>query len=290
MSKSLTMIAISEYYDIMNVENGTPSAFQVDNLPAVIKDGFDTNPFLGFSNSSNLTQPTETISGKLMANGINSNISIDEDGNVLCYPPNAFVPYWTRIIFRNFDYTVQPTDSSAYKSIVGNTKEINFTGNVRIPQNARVEMGFDMYDPDNPENMIYTTQPADPSQPGGYILATNNIDLPLTTTTGSIKDYENVPVFLKFDEYPSRSKVIFSQCDKTRNPDVSFTFGYPKGSTEPIKLNLSLSANPPIYNKANHQAATPMKHYNNNLKLEDIQNLFKSCYWSIEWQYIPESH
>ena len=263
------MIAISEFYDIMNVENETPSAFQVDNLPTVIKDGFDTNPFLGFSNS-NMTQSTETIAGKMMANGINSNISIDEKGNILCYPPNAFVPYWSRIIFRNFDYTVQPTNDSAYKSIVGN----EFIGSLSLEQ-ASGTFGFSLYDA-NSTTKKYQTNPNGEDTTGTF-----DFDAPIDIT---IKSYDNVPVFLKFDEYPSRSKVIFSQCDKTRNPDVSFTFGYPKGSTEPIKLNLSLSANPPTYN------GSPMKKYNNNLNLTDITNLFKSCYWSIEWQYIPESH
>ena len=263
------MIAISEYYDIMNVENGSPSAFQVDNLPAVIKDGFDKNPFLGFSNG-NMTQPTETISGKMMANGINSNISIDNDGNVLCYPPNAYVPYWTRIIFRNFDYTVQPTNSSAYKDIIGN----DYKGSI-YAGSVMANFEFNLYE--NSATAKYSTIPQGSSDTSGAFAFNDDFDI-------TIKSYDNVPVFLKFDEYPSRSKVIFSQCDKTRNPDVSFTFGYPKGSTEPIKLNLSLSANPPVYN------GTPMKKYNNNLKLEDIQNLFKSCYWSIEWQYIPNQN
>lgn len=263
------MTRINEYYDIMNIENDPSHAFQVDSLPAAIKNGFDTNPFLGFSNGD-LTQSTDTIAGKIMSNGINSNISIDDKGNILCYPPNAYVPYWTRIIFRNFDYTIQPQASSAYKDIIGN----EYVGQLDFA-NVMANFEFNLYEGSNEK---YSTIPQGSTDTSGAFAFNENIDL-------KIKSYENVPVFLKFDEYPSRSKVIFSQCDKTRNPDISFTFGYPKGSTEPIKLNLSLSANPPTYNKLDHSSA--MKKYNNNLTLDEISKLFKSCYWSIEWQYDP---
>ena len=77
--------------------------------------------------------------------------------------------------------------------------------------------------------------------------------------------------------------MIFSGVDRTRNPDVEFRFSYRKGQMEPLKLNLSLSANIPV-NDINSSDK-----YNQNLKYSDIKKLLKSCYWCIEWVYEYES-
>lgn len=251
------MTRIVEFYDIMNIENKAAPEMHVDSLPTNIKDGFETNPFLGFSNS-NMTQSTVTVAGKHMADGINTNISIDAEGNILCYPPNAYVPYWSRIVFKKFDYNIQPAATSAYKDIIGN----EYDGQVGL-LGLRGTFEFELYEPDS--TLKYTTESS------AAFSFSDNAKLKL-------KSYDSVPVFLKFDEYTSRSKVVKTKQHEDFD-DVSFTFGYPKGSTEPIKLNLSLSANPPVYNGT----PTPKK-YNNNLTLDEISKLFKSCYWSIEWQ------
>ena len=266
---------VNEYYDLFDVLNATPAQQFTGNTGNDIAYSFDTNPFLGFSNGP-LTQSTTQVGIKHFAAGAKENIRVDPNGDIWCFPPDVHVSYWSRVIFRNFDYTVQPAVDSAYKDILGNTKSISFTGNVKIPKNTPLELGFNLYNSDG-TTLTYTTQSSDPTTPGGYIVAAStDIDLPLTTTSGTIKDYEFVPVFLKFDEYPSHSKVIFSQCDKTRNPDVEFTFGYPKGTHEPVKLNISLSANTTCRNNNNI--------YNRNLNATEMEKLFKSCYWSIEWQ------
>ena len=274
-------IRISEYYDLFDVKvkiSGTEPSAQADqiktaNLPNDVKDTHDTNTFSGFSNWTNFnTQQVDRynpnvaqvasveITGQHKAPQAITNIDVLENGDIICYPPNVSVPYWNKIIFRNYDYMVQPdTLDSKYKDWVE-----GYTNSYQSVYPAYIYSSADMY-PDNTDPPVHDA-----------------------TRTGKIYDYSNVPIFLKYDMYPSRSKVIFSSVDKTRNPDIEYNFGYHHGQMEPIKLNLSVSCNNPILE---HSATAPYNtyQYNGNLTRTEIGRLLVKCYWSIEWIYERET-
>ena len=128
-------------------------------------------------------------------------------------------------------------------------------------------------------NEIGTAYPSYIENDGHSGYKPSNTDMDVFNST--ILDYKEVPIFLKYDEYRSRSKVIFSSVDKTRNPDIEHKFGYQYGQMSPIKLNLALSCNNPITDGTYN--------YNHNLDKDTISKIFKKCYWSIEWVYERES-
>lgn len=294
MSKT---IRVNEYYDLFDVKDvfGGSTTAAPTNIPNNIKDSNEYNSFRGFSNwedfiANNLTLDTlhppnripvniVEISGKYKSPQATSSIKVDENGDIWCYPPNVSVPYWSRIIFRNFDYNIQPSNLGKYYLTLGNIASNQIIQNVypMIKSNS-VETG-------NPAQDVFMPLPAELwkiDNSDGSIDSNPDLQYDFTnvdgiTRIGRILDYNKVPLFLRFDEYPSRSKVIFSSCDKTRNPDIEFSFSYHKGQMEPIKLNLSLSANVPINDFNTNDK------YNQNLSKEDIENILKSCYWCIEW-------
>ena len=327
MSKT---IRVNEYYDLFDVITTSGSTTTAPtNIPNNIKDSNEYNSFRGFSNwedfkANNLTLDTlhppnripvniVEISGKYKSPQATSSIKVDENGDIWCYPPNVSVPYWSRIIFRNFDYKINETEetkdrlipdrktydiSGAYtmspwtdddgfipKFIIVEITQNDVDNNWTTPDGYHPLAGEKIYlqlwgidiattykvgdVPAYPENFPDRFEDKDYSELTGFPL-----DLKLS---GTSKDYSNSPLFLRFDEYPSRSKVIFSSCDKTRNPDIEFSFSYHKGQMEPIKLNLSLSANVPV-----NDFTTGGK-YNQNLSKSDIEDILKSCYWCIEW-------
>lgn len=261
-------VRVNEYYDLFNilVKPSTDELSVMDGvLPRVIKATEQTNPFSGFWNDNNfanenrtLTTPPATytannvivISGKVKAPQAVNALHLDDDGNIWCYPPNVSVPYWNKIIFRNYDYTINDSTSNAY------AQQFIDSGTFENPDD-------DVNDDQN--QLVYTVVKGD--------------NLPSI----EIHHYDQCPLFLRFDQYPSRSKVIFSGCDKTRNPDIEFKFSYHHGQMEPIKLNLSLSASNPIYDE------TSKNKYNYNLNVSQITDLLTKCYWCIEWIYEPES-
>lgn len=248
-------VRISEYYDIYDVKVDTTldsvALNHTEQLPKGIKDTHRTNPFRGFSNWSNFAannpQNIIQIAGKVKAPQAITNIRIDENGDIWCYPPNVSVPYWNKIIFRNFDYYYNHTNTNKYEHF---TELFCSTSNVSYPT-------YDL------------TEDA----------ATPNDEDPLEIVQINT-EFQEIPIFLKYDEYPSRSKVIFSSVDKTRNPDIEHRFGYHKGQMEPIKLNMSFTCNNPITDGTDH--------YNWNLTRDDINDILIKCYWSIEWIYEPE--
>lgn len=272
-------VRVSEYYDVFDVKKLIANPYTVTTitdrqLPTGITDTNNTNTFNGFSNWSNFssqsTKPNDysgaqtqgtanpanniqassvAITGQSKAPQVIANIRIDENGDIWCYPPNVSVPHWTKVIFRNYDYNCDVHASTHYNAYL-----TSFHKEFTYESPNMVQDGSDYKpDPDSTE----------------------------TITDNKITDYESIPVFLKFDEYPSRSKVIFSKVDKTRNPDIEFRFGYAKGQMEPIKVNLSFSCNTP----STDQTYT----YNRNLTRDEIEKLFNKCYWSIEWVYERES-
>ena len=247
-------VRINEYYDIYDVKvdtvQDTIALNHTEQLPKGITDTNQTNPFRGFSNwkdfDANNPYNIERIRDKVKASQAITNINIDENGDIWCYPPNVSVPYWNKIIFRNFDYYYNEKYTSKYKTFAN---LFSNSSDVIYPTYALTE---DAATPD-PFSLLKLTQ--------------------------KNSEYQEIPIFLKYDEYPSRSKVIFSSVDKTRDTDIEHRFGYHKGQMEPIKLNMSFSCNNPITDGTDH--------YNWNLTRSDINALLVKCYWSIEWIYEP---
>ena len=269
MTKS---IRVNEYYSLFNVHS---NMFDVVNIPNGIMPSNEYNSFHGFNNfptsdASSSIQPYnvnnsqyQEIVGKYKSPQANSPLFIvdnkDAPADILCYPPNVSVPYWTKIIFRNFDYTINTGENNDFVSLLTYDEEIVFSTN---------DLEFDLQGDIDTE-----TEEAPDYSFNNTVINNGN-----GSFTGRITKWDKANVFLKFDEYQSRSKVIFSGCDKTRNPDIEFNFGYQKGQMEPVKLNLSLSAGIPV---VDHNS--PYYKYNQSLNYADLQNVFKSCYWCIEW-------
>ena len=251
-------VRISEYYDIFDVRvqisDDAIDSIMDKSLPTEIRDTGKTNPFSGFSNwpNFNTSNPNNSavITGQHKAPQAVANIEVDKDGNIWCYPPNVSVPYWNKIIFRNYDYQIQCQQVNKYNPYL-----LSFLNDISIVYPSYVPDGNNGYKPKD------------------------GVDVALVPA--SIMNYNEAPLFLKFDEYRSRSKVIFSSVDKTRNPDIEHKFGYHHGSMEPIKLNLSFSCNSP------QRDAT--YEYNYNLDRDAIERILTKCYWSIEWVYERET-
>lgn len=279
-------IHVNEYYDLFDIKtvSGSISSALTD-VPSTIRDTQMTNPFRGFWNNDQYNTQQKPydiapITGQIKSPQAQNSLRVETNGDIWCYPPNVSVPYWSRIIFRNYDYNINPQYSSMYlmlSSMASNTIIRNtypFIENVVDNVPTQVPIPADLWGVDNTDGSI------DPNP----IFKHDFSDVSGISSTDRFLNFSRIPLFLRFDEYPSRSKVIFSKCDKTRNPDIEFRFAYKKGQMEPIKLNLSLSANVAI-----RDPSTPANTYNQNLNKATIQSLLKSCYWCIEWIYEPET-
>lgn len=290
------VIKVNEYYDLFDIKNITTTSTSeprtgtlanLTNVPSAIKDTHQYNPFRGFwnndqYNTQQLTKDIAPITGQIKSPQAQNSLRVDDNGDIWCYPPNVSVPYWSRIIFRNYDYEFSNYPTGDYAEIVELKGEKLFRY-----QQAPItrEAATDAYVPIpvtlwNEDNETGTIDERTQFKQDYSVNGVEGVEL-----YGFTYDYSHIPLFLRFDEYPSRSKVIFSECDKTRNPDIDYRFAYQKGQMEPIKLNLSLSANTPI-----RDPLTPGNTYNYNLRKEDIKNLLQTCYWCIEWIYEPDTH
>lgn len=292
-------IRINEYYDLFDVKTiNNTTTDELTNVPTSIKNTFETNPFRGFSNwenfNTNNPNNNEVILKVNKAPGVYSSIELEDNGNIICYPPPVSgVPYWDRIIFRNYDYNINVSDSSPYFNALS---KIAYT-ELKQCQCPLIKPHDDSVSGDFQDNS-WIPVPSflwNKNNSGGAIDDTVIPDLQndFTSFSGYINtnyllDFNKCPIYLKFDEYQSRSKVIFSSCDKYKqNPDIEFKFGYHKNINEPIKLNLSLSANVSYTNNvldANQRLAR-IDSYNYNLTKNEIRGILKSCYWCIEWIY-----
>ena len=329
MTKS---IRVNEYYDLFDVylHPGDSLVTDIRDLPSEVIPTNEYNGFRGFSNWPNfddnnktLTTPPNTytlnstieITGKHKSPQALNTVRIDDNGDIYCYPPNVSVPYWSRLIFRNFDYSISNSDwvKANIDNIFVKNFELKGKGenepilvdptsheSYNLPSQITIKATENDANPENP--YIYNGQPVTAGQEMTFVLWNTNTyeykwnnEFPEnypeiyqqvysgitgynydSTITGTSIDYSTVPLFLRFDEYQSRSKVIFSGVDKTRNPDIEFNFGYKKGQMEPIKLNLSLSAGIPLRESNRNK-------YNQNLSKAQIESLLSSCYWCVEW-------
>ena len=293
------MTRINEYYDLFDVKTYLDSGNLVneltnnDSLPKDIRNIHVTNPFRGFSNWSNFNSANpgnnvEIIQKEKAPQAIN-NIKVDDDGSIWCYPPgNTGTPFWNEIIFRNFDYQIQPHNIDASKAEDKSSYQyMRLIETYYLPSYDVFPISIDstltlqtptpMAILDDDSNLV-TLWGNDTSTTAKIPDIFKHDYTGVYSIKEPIYDYSNVPLFLKFDQYTSRSKVIFSSCDKTRNPDITFKFGYEHGSMEPVRLTLSLSASNPLTD-----ITTQTTRYNQPLTKHEINKLLTKCYWCIEW-------
>ena len=113
---------VSEYYDLFefNKVNNGDAETDMNNYNktknAAIISTDQTNPFVGFWNDDNFNAGNpnniDTIQGKAFSPLTYNNVYIEDDGTINCIPPTVSVPYWSKIIFRNFDYRFNNSISS----------------------------------------------------------------------------------------------------------------------------------------------------------------------------------
>lgn len=319
---------VSEYYDLFefnksnggNVLSGLNHYDAGQNAAIIPTD--QTNPFAGFWNDNNFSagnpNNTDIVQGKSFSSLAYNSVYVEDDGTINCMPPTVSVPYWSKIIFRNFDYNFNNLDgASDFNPQFGNVTIGNFAYKVAeyptqtlqpteitFPIPEFVDVKYTENDQNHfpewvagtsHEYKIWDTRTDDyiRGDPGHY--PDNFPSLFMTQDFKGVKgstqrvagsfemtNYDKVPLFLKFDEYPSQSKVIFSRCDKTRNPDIEFNFNNQHGQSEPVKLYLSLSASKSGYD------STTNRRFNTKLTKAELKKLLNSCYWCIEWVYVPE--
>lgn len=323
---------VSEYYDLFefNKSNGGDVSSGLNHYAAgqnaAIIPTNQTNPFAGFWNDNNFTagnpNNTDIVQGKSFSSLAYNSVYVEDDGTINCMPPTVSVPYWSKIIFRNFDYNFNNLDNvSKFTTQFGNTTTGNFTyqvtefptknpeGNVAtIPIPEFVDVVYTENDQNHFAAWVagtshrykiwntdtsYYKRGAEPhisdKYPDNFPNLLRDQDFKgiegINQTidgTFEMTNFDKMPLFLKFDEYPSQSKVIFSRCDKTRNPDIEFNFNNQHGQSEPVKLYLSLSASKSGYD------ATTNRRFNTKLTKAELKKLLNSCYWCIEWVYVPE--
>lgn len=316
---------VSEYYDLFefNKSNGGDVSsglnhYEKDQNATIIPTN-QTNPFAGFWNDNNFSagnpNNTDIVQGKSFSSLAYNSVYVEDDGTINCMPPTVSVPYWSKIIFRNFDYNFNNLDGvSKFSTQFGNVTTGNFTySSTSLPLIRYTDVTSPV-----PEfiNVVYTAndqahfpewvagtehryrlwgvdvatyKKGEPPQlpenfPHIYdenFYAIEGAEI-VNDGTFEMTNFDKMPLFLKFDEYPSQSKVIFSRCDKTRNPDIEFNFNNQHGQSEPVKLYLSLSASKSGYD------ATTNRRFNTKLTKAELKNLLNSCYWCIEWVYVPE--
>lgn len=323
-------IRINEYYDLFDVKKiSSVSSIALTDINGTIKNHGLTNPFHGFSNWTDAYSLTANgvndangnrvlkgdieITGQHKApqaiNTINIIDNYSSGADIMCYPPNVSVPYWSKVIFRNFDYNYKNTEAS--RSIIYNLGSeqtfmiedtnlpfvVDTNGNyIPVPKTIIIEYTAADEAIDSAwkngttheyllwgvNTATYESSNTYPTNfPSAYRTNLTNVMGTDSHMIGNKLDFDKAPLFLKFDEYHSRSKVIFSGCDKTRNPDIEFDFNYHRGQMEPIKLNLSLSAGVPTRIGSDS--------WNQNLTKQQMETLLSTCYWCIEWIYEPES-
>lgn len=277
---------LTEWYDLRNCA-GMSEDYPINNLPDYIHDTQTTNPFRGFYSFNDFATANPNniapITGQHKSPQALTNVEVLENGDILCYPPNVSVPYWSKIIFKNYDYLLSgewlamndiiDTEHSQYP--IFNIGEYTIDGNITtstypIPKYTHKSTDgslVELWDKNNS-----TT---------ANIFAGYGLDL--TDIKGLLSPSDILPLYLKMSEYQTQSKVIFGKINKFNIAEVAFKFGYQKGQREPVRLNLSLGANVPVL------SSDGSLKYNYNLTRAQINSAIHSCSWSIEWISEPES-
>lgn len=304
-----TSVKVTEYYDVFDVKTvltypDTRSITAAQNTALPDTDtsvDTATNTFRGFNSfpitdaessiqnpnagSPNLKQQYIAMEHVKKAPQAINNITIDDAGNILCYPPNISVPYWDKVVFKHFDYDINPADDSLFAGIA-----LAHSNTISKTYYPYIQRRFKNEDPAQSNPNILTPVPetlwnknnTDGSIINNDIFKQNFTGVTGVTYTETNYEFDKLPVFIKYDMYPSRSKVVYSSADKwnQNSSDIVHKFNYHHGQMEPLKLAITLSASNSITNPSN-----PKERYNQQLTYEDIRDLFKKCYWSIEWIY-----
>lgn len=273
-------VRIVEFYDLFNVMNKSGGR-SVEQVPDNIEDTNRTNTFRGFWNSNDyntVQKPIDLIqiAGQHKSSQETNTLTLNENGDILCFPPNVSVPYWNKIIFKNYDYSLS---NWALNDVA--LKPIPHDSSIHVSSGSTpVALPNYWYDSSSTPKKLYRLYGYDNSSeaslPTEYKIDTTN----LKSLCGETSEF---PLFMKFDEYQSRSKCIYSMSSRYDKSEIEFKFSYHKGSQEPIKLNLAFSSNQYVCDKFNTYF------YNKNLNKDDIIKFITRCNWSIEWIYEPES-
>ena len=107
-------VSVLEYYDVFDIRRKTTDgtlSHSTGGLPRYDNQVSVYNPFSGFSNAEtypNTVADNIPVGMKNRTPAAISSIYIAVGGDIYCYPPNVSVPYWTKIIFRCFDYHISP--------------------------------------------------------------------------------------------------------------------------------------------------------------------------------------
>lgn len=274
----MSNLQITETYDlfeIYNKDNGLfPSSienrietYDPTNNESKIKDTNQTNPFRGFWNDNNFAAGnpnfTQVISGKHFAPDSYAAVDIQEDGTIVCYPPPVDVAGWRAVSFKLLKYAIDPDPIDPRDTLLDPHPE-----KTRLLQRVS-KIYWKTY-----SQYFPTYQDADG----------DDTFKPITTdkleVLSKISNPDKTPIFLKWDEYPSRSKVVLSKdSEPTRH-----VFSYPRGSNEPVRVYLSFSAQRNYWDEA--------AEINKSTKLDrdQIDGLLLACSFQITWEQIPESN
>lgn len=226
-----------------------------------IKDEERTNPFRGFFNGTNFKAEnpdfTVAIQGKHFAPQAFNSVNILTDGTIECFPPPIHPVGWKSVTFKCFSYKMNLlNDSSKFSDYIND----NFVDGI-----------IQTYAYYNEEQALGETNHYPEFSP----LANDKLSTPgARMNVNQLTKYDKCPLFIKWDEYPSRSKVVMSRKLKC----LTYVFGQPWGPDEPIRLSLSLSGSMSGYDE---ELKT---RFNTKLEQKDIADLLVSCSFVIEWE------
>jgi hypothetical protein len=235
------------------------------NVRTSIKDEERTNPFRGFFNGTNFNAEnpdfTVAIAGKHFAPHAFNSVNILTDGTIECFPPPIHPVGWKSVTFKCFSYKMNLLNNSSKFSDYINDNFIDgiiqtyayYIEGVKEKEGVSVPAHY-------PEFSPFADDEA--TTPGARI------------NVNQLTKYDKCPLFIKWDEYPSRSKVVMSRKSKC----LTYVFGQPWGPDEPIRLSLSLSGSMSGYDE---QLKT---RFNTKLNQQDIADLLVACSFVIEWE------
>lgn len=236
-----------------------------------IKDENRTNPFRGFFNVTdvingtnfNAENPTFTvaIAGKHFAPHSFNSVNILTDGTIECFPPPIHPVGWKSVTFKCFSYKVKFLGDTTNKFSDYIDSFADGVGQVCAYYRDVTDGGETSHYPE------FVPEAYDPPVPGVPTPGARYVKNP-------ISKYDKCPLFIKWDEYPSRSKVVMSRKSKC----LTYVFGQPWGPDEPIRLSLSLSGSMSGYDE---QLKT---RFNTKLTQQDIADLLVACSFVIEWE------
>lgn len=271
----MTNRVISETYDLFEIgvptgENQPPtpgvasydathrSTIQPETFYTTDGGGIDystqTNPFSGFWNDNNFSAGnpnfTTTIKNKHFAPNAYDTVRITDEGIIECYPPPINVAGWKAITFKKLNYSINGgmTTNKLTNPLYNLVEKYQHNQSLALPKWS------DTFEPE--------------------------VKNPAVVQPGSIQyDPQLCPIFVKWDEYPSRSKVVLS---KDSDP-IRFVFSYPRAADEPIRLYITATASITGWN------VDKARRVIGKLSKADLGTFLSSCNWVIEWEQVSDA-